>query len=173
MAKLKSFALFLLHAVMCPIGALILRGKRRCGFLDLGKDVTVVGNVTAFDPGGGDGDVCFNVKVEQGYEYLLQYKGRDTSESGKPGELHCEFMPCSQFGAIKKKLDEVIALCQQGHQPRVRIAGRWSYDGVHTTNWAQDGLTFKEVWACLMGHAADEANGWTEIHPATDIAILA
>jgi hypothetical protein len=171
MVKLKAFLLFLLHAIMCPIGALILRGKRRCGFLDLGKDVEVVGELTAVDPGGGDGDVCFNVKTDPGYEWLRFYKGRDTSQ-GAPGELHCEFMPCSQFGALKKKLDEVISRFNAGEKLRLRIKGRWSYDGVHTAAFGQDGLTFKEVWACLMGHAANETSGWCEIHPATDLEIL-
>ena len=161
----------LLHAIMCPIGSIILYGKRRCGFLDLGKNVEVVGTVVGVDPGGGDGDVCFNVITEPGYEWLRFYKGRDTTE-GTPGTIHCEFMPCSQFGEVYKKCTEVIDKYNAGQKVRVRIKGRWSYDGVHTNNWKTDGLTFKEVWACLLGHGTNEQDGWTEIHEAKEIEIL-
>lgn len=171
MSKLASFLAWLLHAIMCPVGNVLLWGKRRCGFVDLGRDVEVVGRVVGYDPGGGDGDVCFNVVADGPYAFLRFYKGRDTTE-GTPGTIHCEFTPCAQLGALRALLDEVVRRCAAGEQPVVRIRGRWSYDGVHSNDWKTDGLTFKEVWSCLVGHGANELDGWTELHPATDIEVL-
>lgn len=146
----------------CAASQVIFEQKRRCGFLDLGELVTVVGTVLKAAT-HNDGDRSILVIPDMGYERLLFYKGHLTRS-----QLHVEFMPCERlYTDVEVPLAEVLRRFEEEIPTRVRITGRWAYDGVdHRGEWRD------QLGNCLGGREADPTVGWTEIHPAYSVEIL-
>lgn len=144
----------------CAGAQAILDQKRACGFLDLGKLVTVYGCVLRTHV-HNDGDFSINLKPDD--PTVLFYQGRLTRDY-----LHAEFMPCERgFADVEQTLQTIAKEAGDGCAMRVRITGRLAYDGVdHRGEW--DG----QVAACLDGREPDPSVGWMEIHPAYAVEIL-
>lgn len=145
----------------CSSAHVIFEQKKRCGFEDLGKLVTVEGKVIKTHT-HADGDFSINVVPDEEYQYLLYYEGIRTREY-----LHIEFMPCERmYKDVGKTLNKVTEYLAKG-ETRVSITGRWAYDGVdHRGNWRD------QLGNCLEGRESDSQVGWTEIHPAYTVKIL-
>lgn len=152
----------------CASSHVVLEQKKRCGFLDLGELVTAEGVVIRTKI-HNDGDSSINIRLDPRSRWLLTYKGRKTRDY-----LHVEFMPCERTYAdvesvLVKVREHVEAAQAKGEKPtmRVRITGRWAYDGVdHRGKWKD------QIGNCIDGRDADPAVGWTEIHPAYTVEIL-
>jgi hypothetical protein len=146
----------------CAPSQVVFEQKRRCGFLDLGELATIEGKVIKTKT-HTDGDRSVNVVPDPGFERLLYYKGRKTRDY-----LHVEFMPCERiYTDVDTPLAEVLRRFKAGIPTRVRITGRWAYDGVdHRGKWRD------QLGKCLGGREADPDVGWTAIHPAYTIEIL-
>jgi len=164
MNKIKQFFLRIGFGIKCVFWSLIFKAKHRCGFLDLGKDVEIIGIITDtnVDTGNMDDDACFNVLPDPGYEWLLYYKDRKTADT-----LHCEFMPCQQQEPLLSLLKDVAKRFRNGEKFRVRIWGRHGLDGVHTGS-----SEFVEILKCIWGHGPNEVTGFCEIHPAMGLEVL-
>jgi hypothetical protein len=147
----------------CSSSVIVFEQKKRCGFLDLGQQVTAVGTVKSTRT-HTDGDQSLNIRLDPGYEQLLFYQGRKTRNY-----LHVEFMPCERgYKDVNVVLEAVKQRFEAGEKIRVSITGRWAYDGVdHRGKWRD------QLGRCLGGRKADPELGWTEIHPAYHIEILA
>lgn len=150
------------YGLTCAASQIIFEQKRRCGFEDMGELVTVEGRVTKTRT-HPDGDRSVNVVPDPEFERLLYYKGRKTRNY-----LHVEFMPCERiYTDVDTPLATVLLRYETGVPTRVRITGRWAYDGVdHRGKWRD------QLGNCLGGRDADPDVGWTEIHPAYTIEII-
>lgn len=141
--------------------------KHKTGFLDLGEDVTFTGTVMLVDGVGSptidnDGDFCFNVKVDFGWEWLnTGFKGRKTTNNlAAPDTIHCEVPPWLVPG-LQEKLIKVVT------GARIKVTGRWGFDGVHIGK-----AQWLETLYALWRHQPNVLEGWFEIHPVTDIEII-
>jgi len=138
---------------------LVFLAKHRAGFLDMGRDITVIGTVWRNDGTSDDGDTCFSVIPDDSHLWAVYMAGRHTSEA--PAEmsasLHCEVAPWSSPALHR----QALAL-RPGD--RVQVTGRWGYDGVHTGR----GVLW-DVIAAIFGHGPDMVNGWLELHPVESI----
>jgi hypothetical protein len=154
--------------LQCASSHVVFEQKKRCGFVDMGELVTVEGLVIKTKI-HTDGDSSINIRVDPGYERLLEYQGRKTRNY-----LHVEFMPCEReyvdvepiLAKVRKHYEDSKAA---GVKPtmRVRVTGRWAYDGVdHRGKWRD------QLGNCLGGRGPDPDVGWTEIHPAYTVEIL-
>jgi hypothetical protein len=140
----------------------IFWAKHRAGFLDLGSDIMVTGVVQWTDYGKNpDGDCTFNLLPDAGSEWVnTTFGGRRTTENPDyPNTIHCEIAPWQRMSP------EVTARLRPG--VRVRVMGRWGFDGVHTGKG-----TFVDVLYAIFGHGPDMINGWCEIHPVKSLDIL-
>lgn len=152
----------------CASSHVVFEQKKRCGFLDLGELVAVEGCLKSTKT-HSDGDQSVDVYPDPEFEHLLSYEGRRTRHY-----LHNEFMPCERtYDDVEKVLAEIKAHTESdawdkaGCSMRVRVTGRWAYDGVdHRGEWRD------QLGNCLNGRGADPAVGWTEIHPAYMVEIL-
>jgi hypothetical protein len=159
MSTLKKWWL----AVAYAFWKMVFWWKKKTGFMDLGKDIEVTGTVLWTDAGiNADGDFCMNVKLDPEFAWANHAFGRQTSEdpSHYPDTLHCEIVPwtSAQFAAVEKKIKAGV---------RVRVAGRWGFDGVHT-----DRPEWQEVFYALWRHQPNVLEGWCEIHPVTKLEVL-
>lgn len=149
---------------------IVFWAKHRAGFVDLGEDVELVGTVTWTDGGGeeradNDGDYSFNVRPDPGYESLMTtFGGRQTrSENDDPYRgptVHCEVPPWLRNSEMDERLKGVVP------GVRVRVFGRWGFDGVHTGK-----AQWLEVLYALWGHGPDWRYGWCEIHPVVRVTV--
>lgn len=151
-----------LTGMPCASSQIVFEQKRRCGFEDLGELATVEGRVRGTTT-HADGDRSIDVVPDPGFERLLSYKGHQNRDY-----LHVEFMPCERiYTDVDKPLAEVLSRFKESIPTRVRITGRWAYDGVdHRGKWRD------QLDRCIGGREADPSVGWTEIHPAYTIEIL-
>jgi hypothetical protein len=157
-----------ISAMPCASSQVVFAQKKRCGFVDLGKLATVEGCLKSTKT-HSDGDQSVDVYPDEEFQYLLTYEGRKTR-----GYLHTEFMPCErEYADVDEQLKKIAdhyesedwdkANCSM----RVRVTGRWAYDGVdHRGEWRD------QLGNCLNGRGADPAVGWTEIHPAYTAEVL-
>lgn len=141
--------------------------KKQTGWLDLGQIITVTGTVIAVDINvtgpANDGDVCFNVQLDPGQErYITGFGGRLTTESDTDPtpSIHCEIVPW-----MRSKFEGKWQQLAVGK--RVRVTGRWGFDGVHTgkPEWL-------EVLYALVRHMPNVKQGWFEIHEVTDFDFI-
>lgn len=136
--------------------------KRQTGFLDLKEVVEATGTIlwTDKDAGNPDGDVTFHLKLDPGQERLITaFGGRLTSADPEfPETLHCEVAPWTRD---KFNLDVIKV------GARVRVAGRWGFDGVHTGH-----NEFVDVLLALWRHQPNVIDGWFEIHPVEKLEAL-
>jgi len=139
--------------------------KKKTGWLDLGKQIEVTGTIIAIDMNVtgwfNDGDVCFNVKLDPGQEqYVTGFGGRLTTESDTDSTpaIHCEITPWMR---------DQFKWQQLAVGKRVRVAGAWGFDGVHTgkSEWL-------EVLYALVRHMPNVNAGWFEIHPVQKLEYL-
>ena len=154
--------------VECASSHVVFAQKKRCGFVDLGELVTAEGCVIGTKT-HNDGDRSINIRPDKPFERLLYYQGRKTKNY-----LHVEFMPCErEYVDVEAVLEEIMdhynsedynrAECSM----RVRVTGRWAYDGVdHRGVWRD------QLGNCLGGRGPDPDVGWTEIHPAYTVEVL-
>lgn len=135
--------------------------KKRTGWLALDRVVEAAGVVISVNPPSADGDGCFDVALDAGYEWLITgFGGRLTGEGDKPPSLHCEIAPWAAadlkatYGRLK-------------HGDHVRVSGAWGFDGVHTgrSMWI-------EVPLALVRHQPNVRRGWFEIHPVEKLEIV-
>jgi len=152
----------------CLFGRIVFAAKHRAGFIDMGLDVEFTGLAVHQDGGNNeDGDWCFEVVPDSEWAWLVRFGNRETAALGRyVGALECEVMPC-QREALLPALLELKQRLTAGQLVRVRVAGRWGYDGVHDNQpeWLQ-------VLYALWGHGPDAVNGWLEVHPVTKLEIL-
>lgn len=136
--------------------------KKRCGFVDLGELVTLEGTAIRTKT-HNDGDFSVNVIPDPFFERLLEYEGRRNREY-----VHVEFMPCERtYVDVESVLQRVKARLDQGVSTRVRITGRWAFDGVdHNGEWRE------QLEKCLSTRPPNPDIGWVEIHPAYSIEII-
>jgi len=133
--------------------------KHKTGFMDLGHDIEVIGTVQWTDGGiNGDGDFTFNLKLDPDYSWANYAFGRHTSEDPLlyPDTIHCEITPWMR--------DSFTTLDSIKPGQRLRVAGRWGFDGVHVgkAEWI-------EVVYALWRHQPNIIDGWCEIHPVTKV----
>lgn len=133
--------------------------KRRTGWLDLGEVVTATGTVIRVDPPGTDGDGNFDLQLDAGQERLITgFGGRFTCcPPVTVPSLHCEVEPWAE----EELLAEFRSL-RVGD--RVRVTGRWGFDGVHTGR-----AEWLEVLLGLVRHMPNVREGWMELHPVERI----
>lgn len=137
--------------------------KRQTGWLDLDQIIEVTGTViTTSKDLSGDGDIRFNVLLDDDYIWTITgFGGRLTREgSANEPSLHCEITPWD-----KDKFDNVWQNVEVGS--RVRIKGRWGFDGVHTGKGA-----VADVFLAIIRHQPNTKDGWFEIHPVEELEIL-
>lgn len=148
--------------VSCAPAITILEQKKRCGFIDLGQQITVVGKVIRTKI-HADGDFSVDIVPNPGYEWVLFYGGYKNR-----GYLHVEFMPCERtYIDVESVLKEVSRRYNEGIYTEVSVTGRWAFDGVdHRGKWED------QLHNCLETRSPDPSVGWTEIHPAYSITIL-
>lgn len=154
---------------------LVFAWKKRTGWLDLGREIEVTGTIIAVDMNVtgffNDGDVCFNVKLDDVVPPLSNrnqdwtitgFGGRLTTESDTDPtpSIHCEITPWD-----RSKFDGKWQQLAVGK--RVRVKGAWGFDGVHAgvAEW-------KEVLWALVRHQPYVKTGWFEIHPVTELEFL-
>lgn len=146
---------------------LVFWWKKQTGWLDLDQTVEVTGEIIMVDMNVtgvfNDGDVCFNVKLDSGWEHLITgFGGRRTTESEtdpRPS-IHCEIPPWTR--------DQFDGKWQQlSVGRRVRVKGAWGFDGVHTgrPEWV-------EVLLALVRHMPNVRDGWFEIHPVEEFDFI-
>lgn len=135
--------------------------KHRCGFVDLGRTITITGTVVSMeDTNKQDGDRTFNVKPDSGYEWCITGVGGilTTEDDKYPATLHCEIVPW-------KPIDIDLHVGD-----KVRVTGRWGLDGCHLgKGWAWD------VFMGIIGHGPNmSASGtyWMEIHAVDSVGII-
>lgn len=134
--------------------------KKRTGWLDLGETITATGTVIRVDAPGTDGDGNFDVELDAGQERLITgFGGRLTCcPPVTTPSLHCEVEPWASA--------ELLAAFRGLHPgDRVRVTGRWGFDGVHAgrTEWL-------EILLALVRHMPNVRAGWFECHPVESIA---
>lgn len=152
---------------MCLFNKVYSALKRRAGFVDLGIDAVIEGAIVWSDGGSADGDVSMFLHVDPPYTPFLYYKGNMTKPpEGEWGDMMIEVTPCEQ-PALKAQIDQIHALLMVGQKPRVRVKGRWVYDGVHIPNTSM----FWQVLKALWGHPPVDG-AWTELHPVQKIELL-
>lgn len=152
----------------CASAHVFFEQKKRCGFVDLGRLVTAEGCVRKTKI-HTDGDFSIDIIPDEDYQYLLDYEGRRTRRY-----LHTEFMPCERTYSDVEAVLQKVATHHQSDEfdyrecsMRVRVTGRWAYDGVdHRGEWRD------QLGNCLNGRGVDPAVGWTEIHPAYTVEII-
>lgn len=137
---------------------LVFWWKKRTGWVDFGREITVYGTVTELIPPDTDGDRCFNVKLDDGYIDYAQLGGKDMTESGRAKEIHCEIPPWSADW-LKETYDDLRV------GDRVNVVGAWGFDGVHYKNWS----LWIQIPLALWRHQPDFRNGWFEIHPVREL----
>lgn len=144
---------------------LVFWWKKQTGWLDLGREITVTGTITAVDMNVAglfnDGDVCFNVRLDFGWEWAITgFGGRRTSEDGGEPSIHCEIPPWtrSKFDGLWQKL---------AVGKRVAVTGAWGFDGVHVG--APEPI---EIVLALLRHMPNVQDGWFELHPVTHLEFL-
>jgi hypothetical protein len=159
MNKIKQFW----HQIIFFFWKLIWHWKHKSGFIDLGKDIEVVGTILWTDYGNNtDGDFTFNLKLDPEYSWANLAFGRHTSEDpvNYPDTLHCEIVTWmrAQFANELPKIKLGV---------RVKISGRWGFDGVHTgrAEWI-------EVVLALIRHQPNVSQGWLELHPVGKIEFI-
>lgn len=160
LAKIKSF---FVTVFVFTFWKMVWWWKHQTGFMDLGKDVTVEGVVVWTDYGKNpDGDFTFNLKMDAAFAWANNAFGRQTSEdpANYPDTIHCEIPPWG-----RSALAQGLAQIRPG--ARVRVTGRWGFDGVHTGR-----SEFVEVLYALWRHQPNVGQGWCEIHPVTAIEFL-
>lgn len=141
---------------------LVFWWKRRTGFLDLGRDVVATGTVIRVDEPGTDGDGNFDVQLDVAQDWLITgFGGRLTAcPPVTEPSLHCEVEPWAPAA-----LQNAFAALRVGD--RVRVAGRWGFDGVHT------GRSMPvEILLALLRHEPNVHEGWFELHPVTALEQL-
>ena len=162
MNKLKA----LWQQVVFAWWKLIFAYKHLTGFLDLGRNIEVTGTVLNVED-SSDGDFCFNLALDLEYSWANLVFGRHTTENPKyPDSLHCEITPWDRF-----MFTELLPRIKPG--VRVRISGRWGFDGVHvhpskTGFWAE----VLEVIYALIRHQPNVLEGWAECHPVKSLKLL-
>ncbi len=127
--------------------------KRRGGFIDLNCEQTVEGTVVRTNGSSPDGDTTFDVEPYYYDTRVLQFGCSWTPT------IHCEVTPGHPG------LAEAAARLRVGDP--VRVTGRWAFDGGHHGH----GLVF-DALAAIVGWPPNVAEGWTEIHPVTQIEAL-
>lgn len=139
--------------------------KKQTGWLDLGREISVTGTIVMVDKNVtglfNDGDVCFNVRLDFGWEWAITgFGGRKTSEDGQGPSLHCEIPPWT-----RKKFDGLWQQLEVGK--RVAVTGAWGFDGVHTGK-----PEAVEVVLALFRHMPNVQDGWFELHPVTALEFI-
>lgn len=140
----------------CATATVIFEQKKRCGFKDLGVLATLKGEVIRIKT-HSDGDFSLDVIPDSGYEYLLFFGGQKNRNY-----IHIEFMPCERVYADVAPLLEIVEVGD-----KVKITGRWAFDGVDHRGEPED-----QLFRCLEGREPDPNLGWVEIHPAYSIELL-
>jgi hypothetical protein len=141
--------------------------KHRIGYLDLGKDLDITGVVASIEYNPEDEDLTFNLQPDAEWSLVTtSFGGRKTTEDPKyPDTIHCEVAPWKRNVFVGG--DYTWGRMNLTPGTRVRVKGRWGYDGVHTNK----GLLI-DVWLALRGHGPNPDYGWCEIHPVTLIEFL-
>lgn len=130
--------------------------KHRGGYVDLGRDIAIAGTVRSVEA-SSDGDLVFNLEPDAADDWAITtFGGRRTSENpAYPATLHCEVVPWDRGRFTAPAVGA-----------RLRVSGRWGYDGVHGGH----GM-FIDALRCLFG-ATPVLDGWCEIHPVSKIEVL-
>ena len=138
---------------------LVFWWKRRTGWIDLCEVVTATGVVVGIDAPGADGDGSFDITVDDDQRRLITgFGGRiTTADPALYPSLHCEVEPWASDA-----LRAAFTTLEVGD--RVRVTGRWGFDGVHTGQ-----SLWLEVLLALVRHAPNVRDGWFEIHPVESI----
>lgn len=145
--------------------------KKRIGWKDFGKVITATGVITAIDLNVtgpfNDGDVCFNVKLDPGQEWMITVPqtGRLTSEDGQGPSIHCEITPWtrSQFEGKWEQL---------APGKRVKVTGAWGFDGVHKIGMPEWKQVLYALWDGIRGREPYWDDGWFEIHPVMEFEFI-
>ena len=74
--------------------------------------------------------------------------------------LHCEIVPWD-----REETREVWGALKPGD--RVRVKGRWGFDGVHTGKGK-----VADVFLAIIRHQPNMNDGWFEIHPVEELELL-
>ncbi len=163
MSKLKDlWNLLLAHTAW----RVVFWWKKRIGWKDFNQVVTATGVITRVDMNIegwlNDGDVCWNLKLDDGQNWLITEprSGRLTSEEDGPDPqpgLHCEITPWAraQFDGLWQQL---------AVGKRVRVTGRWGFDGVHHTGWPEWKEILLALWQGIWTREPFWSDGWYEIH---------
>jgi hypothetical protein len=150
------------YSMNCAANMAALEQKKRCGFVDLGKMVTISGFVRRSKT-HKDGDRSIDIYPDPDQEWVLHYGGEKNRKW-----IHAEFTPCERgYEDVARALKEVETRLAAGEKFRVLITGRWAYDGVdHRGEWRD------QIDKCLDGREPDPKLGWIEIHPAYSVEVL-
>ncbi len=138
--------------------------KKRAGFMDLGTPVVVTGTVAAFEAGiSQDGDLNFDLALDPEFVKFATLITTHPSEASLNGIIHCEVMP-------KARLRRAFPALTVGM--RVRVSGRWAFDGSHSdASVAGQRPQALELAAAVVGRAPNP-NGWPELHPVDRVDVL-
>jgi len=137
---------------------IIFWGKKRVGFLDLGREITVTGEIVAIEYNPSDGDHTFDLELDPESDWAgLGFGG---IPNGRLSYLHCEivsWLPVDRAPIVGGR--------------HVRVTGRWAFDGVHFgyPGWLEILLA---VLSVPFGRAPNFRKGWNEIHPVTQVRAL-
>lgn len=130
--------------------------KKRTGFIDFKEDIEVTGTVMRTHV-ARDGDVTFDIWPDDEYLWSITWYGGRLKT-----KLHCEVVPWLAGPR------STAATLQPGD--RVRVKGRWGFDGVHTwKGWNAWYWYPIEVLLAVFRHQPNVIDGWFEIHPVTEV----
>ncbi len=146
--------------------------KKRIGWKDFNKIVGATGIITAIDINVtgpfNDGDICFNVKLDAGQEWMVTVPttGRLTSEDGNGPSLHCEITPWDR-PMFEGKWQQLAV------GKRVAVTGRWGFDGVHVVGMPEWKQVLRGLWYGIWGTLQPSwKDGWYEIHPVQTLEFI-
>lgn len=137
--------------------------KKQTGWIDLDKVIEITGTVvTTSKDLSGDGDIRFNVVLDDPYKWAITGFGGRLTHEGAASEpsIHCEITPWD-----REKFDSIWQKVEVGS--RVRVKGRWGFDGVHTGKGP-----VVDVLLGFLRHQPNINDGWFEIHPVEEFEII-
>ncbi len=146
----------MINAIVLWFWAQVFAAKCRAGFKLL-EFAIVRGTVVGMPEISSDGDTCFDIIPDPGFESLLEYSTGGARHVCQT--IHCEVAPADQ-----RRLRPVVELLRSGS--RVSVAGTRAWDGAHHGH----GTLFDVLMVLLR--AAPTLDGWIEIHPVQEITVL-